>query len=175
VKHPGINRTIRFTAQKLHSMGMFPFPLKPHNSSIPNAFKQPQSWGWQWQALGCTENSHVPWDRAPWPNLGLWLLPSNLVCLDSDTPEAEVWAQANLSETPWVTRTARGKHRYYRLVAPSRVPTDNKPFPGLDRKARGYVLAPGSWHFSGEVEYEPEGDWEVLYLPSREPRDGSFY
>ena len=87
---------------------------------------------------------------------------SGVVCVDSDSSEAEAWAAANLPETAMMTRTAKGRHRFYRH--PGR-PVPNKARihgrAGLELDVRGdggYVVGPGSLHVSG-VWYEREGAW----------------
>lgn len=99
-----------------------------------------------------------------------------LVVVDSDSPEAEAWAQTNLPSSPWTVRTRKGFHRYYKW------PTGVKDLPtrlqicidgtklNLDIKASGYVLAPGSIHPSGHV-YDPMRDWQASdELPEFDPK-----
>lgn len=143
-----------FSAAYLHPKGLYLFPL----AADPQRFKQPASSGWQTIATTATDDDRRAWDEHEL-NLGLYLRPSRLVVLDSDTAEAESWAQGHLPRTPWITRTAKGRHRFYRLAEGAGTPTDNKPIAGLDRKASGYVLAPGSWHYEANRPYIPEGDW----------------
>lgn len=92
--------------------------------------------------------------------------------LDSDTAAAEAWV-ARLPATPWITRTAQGRHRFYRLADGTDAPSNRVRLLacGLDRKCGGgYVVAPGSIHWSG-VLYEAEGDWTVplAELPCYDP------
>lgn len=86
---------------------------------------------------------------------------SSVVCIDTDTPEAEAWAAANLPLTPMRTRTQRGRHRYYRRpYALNIVPAFIK-VEGLSieiRRDGQYAVAPGSVHPSGFV-YEEEEPW----------------
>ncbi len=59
---------------------------------------------------------------------------SGVVVVDTDTQEAEEWAEANLPPTPWVVLTGvkdpvtgwRGRHRYYRSPSPPDSPTRNR-------------------------------------------------
>ncbi|HQL49369.1 MAG TPA: bifunctional DNA primase/polymerase [Holophaga sp.] len=160
-----------YSAVRLRGMGFFPFPLGDHDARDLKAFKRPRYSGWQAIATTAEDFRLAHWDEQGW-NLGLFLRPSRLVVLDSDTLEAEAWASGKLPETPWMTRTAQGRHRFYRLAEGQGTPVDNKPVPGLDRKAAGYVLAPGSWHHGAGVPYQPEGDWNapILALPVYDPR-----
>lgn len=167
---PTATRRGRFSAVNLRTMGLFPFPLADPSTEDPRQFKRPRYAGWQAVSTDPEEFRLAHWDEQGW-NLGLYLRPSRLVVMDSDTPEAEAWAAAKLPETPWMTRTAQGRHRFYRLAEGQGTPTDNKPVPGMDRKAAGYVLAPGSWHYAAGCEYRPEGDWTLplLELPVYSP------
>lgn len=159
------------TAVRLYLAGLRPFPLADHDAKDPRAFKRPRYTGWQNVATSSEHFRRAHWDEQGW-NLGLYLAASRLVVLDSDTEGAEAWASSSLPETPWVTRTAKGRHRFYRLTEEQGTPVDNKPVPGLDRKARGYVLAPGSWHHEAGRPYVPEGDWSqpIQALPVYDPR-----
>ena len=142
---PTPERRGRFSAENLHGMGLFPFPLHDPDSDDPRAFKKPRWGGWQTTALESTPSQRKTWDQVGF-NLGIYLGPSQLVVVDSDSPEAEAWAVANLPKTPWMVGTAHGFHRYYRLAPGAAAPPDNRPMAGLalDVKAHGYVLAPGS-------------------------------
>ncbi len=71
------------------------------------------------------------WARYPDASIALltgWQY--DLVVVDTDTPEAERWARAELPPTPRVVRTRRGWHRYYR-------------HPGLETRSKGHEVAPG--------------------------------
>lgn len=169
---PQPGRDPKFSASFLTSIGLFVHPLRDHNPTDPDDFKRPRHTGWQHLAEHATEADLQAWDAAGY-NLGVHLSPSSLVVLDTDTPTAEQWAVEHLPPTPWRTRTAQGRHRYYRLPEGMIAPKNNKPIPGMDRKAPGgYTAAPGSWHWKAGVPYLPEGDWTVpieelpLYNPS---------
>lgn len=159
---PTLERRGRFSAENLHAMGLFPFPLHDPDSDDPRAFKRPRWGGWQTTALESTASQRKTWDQVGF-NLGLYLAPSRLVVIDTDSPEAEAWAAANLPKAPWMVQTAHGFHRYYRLAPGAAAPPDNRPMAGLalDVKAHGYTLAPGSWHHGAGAPYEPMGDWHV--------------
>ena len=86
---------------------------------------------------------------------------TDIVGLDLDSARAIAWAECNLPDTPWVTRSGRegvGEHRVYRY------PTDLPPgryianrtaiegVPGLDIRAKGgYLAMPPSVHKSGRT------------------------
>jgi len=95
---------------------------------------------------------------------------SGIVVVDSDSKDAELWCQEHLLPTPWMVKTARGVHRYYRTDGP--VSGRNHPGePRVDVKGDGgYVVAPFSVHRTGVI-YEPVGDWTVPKddLPTYDP------
>jgi hypothetical protein len=69
-------------------------------------------------------------------------LPSGVVVIDADTPEAAVMMEAEYGEP--TVRTRRGGHWYYRHPRNGKV-TSSKVRDGLDRKGDGgYVVAPPS-------------------------------
>ena len=101
-----------------------------------------------------------------WPDANLAIVTgkvSNLIVIDADGPEGEKWVLENLSHTPLVVKTARGKHSYY---CP---PSDGFPknavgiAPEVDiRSQGGYIIAPPSRHSSGcfyEWEIQPGLDF----------------
>jgi len=148
-------------ALTFRSIGLYPFPLQDPVPGDCNSGKRPRFSDWQILAIEATDKQLELWSANGW-NLGLSLGPSRLVALDSDTPAAEEWA-AQLPPTPWVTATAKGRHRFYRLPENVDAPSNKVRVLacGLDRKAAGgYVVAPGSIHWTGTI-YEAEGDWTV--------------
>lgn len=108
---------------------------------------------------------------------------SGVVVVDTDSPEAEAWADKNLPPTPWVVLTGiknsangfRGVHRYYRYpkgqqvtnrasievgALRKRVVDGRRVGTGLDIRGQGgYVVAPGSRHSSG-VRYSVTNEWQ---------------
>jgi len=160
MKYPTSARMSIFSAVHMRAMGLFPFPLANPRILGREKFKHPGMRLWQFHAEFSCADQLISWDREG-RNLGLYLRPSGLVALDSDTEEAESWATKNLPETPWVTNTAKGRHRLYRLGRFAQTPIDNKPIPGMDRKHSGYIVAPGSRHFAVNWQVPSEGDWSV--------------
>lgn len=134
-------------------LGLKLFPVTPH--------KRPAMVGWQAYAVNATIDSI----RNDWRNgyraFGIYLKPSRIVVFDADNKAADLWADSNLPETPMMTLTRRGSHRYYRLPDGMAAPKDNRPIAGIpiDRKAKGYVIAPGSK--IGGFMYEPVTFWDT--------------
>ncbi|MCE7871441.1 DUF3987 domain-containing protein [bacterium CPR1] len=88
---------------------------------------------------------------------------SGLVVVDTDSPEAEEWARANLPATRAMVRTSKGWHRYYRapdvpVRNAARIQTGQGKLALDVRGDGGYVLAPGSPHPDGGL-YEPTEPW----------------
>ena len=82
---------------------------------------------------------------------------SGIVVVDTDTTEGEQWVRENLPAPPFMVRTAKGVHRYYRHPG-GRVGNKARIRDGVDiRGDGGYVLGPGSTHPSG-VLYELIGE-----------------
>lgn len=98
-----------------------------------------------------------------------------LIVVDTDTPDAEHWAQRHVPTTPFVVETKRGRHRY--LKAPA---TPTPPFIRRDgltiesRRAGEYVVGPGSLHEDGVTRYvASEWSWRWDDLPTF-PADFDF-
>ena len=84
---------------------------------------------------------------------------SLLVVVDTDTDEGEHGVRDDLPETPFMVKTAKGFHRYYRHPGGT-VRNKARIREGVDIRADGgYVLGPGSVHPSG-ITYQP-----IRYLP----------
>ncbi len=160
------------TPADLVGLGLKLFPVTPQ--------KRPAMIGWQKYAIEATlDNLRDDWRRG-FRAFGIYLRPSRLVVLDADTPAAKAWAAQTLPDTPMMTLTKRGDHRFYRLADGAKPPKDNRPIAGvaLDRKAKGYVIAPGS--LLGGFVYKPVSFWDTpitelpeypvsLFPPEREP------
>lgn len=90
---------------------------------------------------------------------------SGLVVVDEDSSQARAWADAHLPETPWMTGTAKGRHRFYRhpgspVRNKARVQTPDGRIELDVRGDGGFVVAPTSMHQSG-LRYQKLGDWGV--------------
>ena len=102
------------------------------------------------------------------------VLPTDVVVLDLDTPEALEWAKANLPDTPWKVTTGReggGQHWGYRypvLPEGQYIKTQARLFgvKGLDiRGFGGYVSMPPSMHKSGKTYEWQQGTFDFKKLP----------
>ncbi len=90
---------------------------------------------------------------------------SGIAVVDTDSPASEDWAKTHLPDTPWIVKTAKGRHRYYRhpggLVRNrAGVLTADGRFKLDIRADGGYALGRGSIHPSG-CRYLAEGDWSA--------------
>lgn len=87
---------------------------------------------------------------------------SGIVVVDVDSAAAVPWVRWNLVPTPWVVKTHKGWHLYYR--PPYWLPVGNRArFAGMALDVRGdggYVIGPGSSHASGAV-YRAVGNWRA--------------
>jgi hypothetical protein len=84
---------------------------------------------------------------------------------DSDSPETEAWVAAHLPPTPFQVRTARGLHRYYRLVwdAPHFFHRDTHT---IEFRHRGqYVVGPGSVRPNGAAYMAAPWSWNINDVP----------
>lgn len=152
-------------------------------SLFPVADKKPTGTWTPYQTARAPKETMKRW-RESCSDFGIATGPiSGVVVVDTDTPEAEAWAEANLPPTPWVVFTGikdrrtgfRGVHRYYRYPVTGdignrasietdtltrRVVDGKRVGTGLDVRGQGgYVVAPGSSHPSG-VRYEVSNEWE---------------
>lgn len=90
-----------------------------------------------------------------------------LAVADSDDAETEAWAAEHLPPTPFVVYTARGIHRYYRLVKPDSTPHFfYRNGLTMEFRHRGqYVIGPGSTHKSGVVYTAADWSWQLKDVP----------
>lgn len=135
-------------ARLLAEHGFSVMPLKPRD-------KTPSLSAWKQLQSAPADPEQVEAWAAEFPNAN-WavLMGPSLVGVDTDTDEADAWAEKTLPKTPFKVRTGKGRHRYYR-VSPG-LDIRNSAMNGLDtRGAGGYLVAPGSVHASGK-RYELE-------------------
>lgn len=148
-----------FNLIALEPRGKKPHPGLYANGGIKRVFSE-----------GMTEESVFEiFERYPEANIGI--LTNNLTVIDADCPEAIEFIEANLTPTPLVVSTGKGRHYYY---GPSDVSRVTKPLPsgGEAFSIRGprsinYVVAPGSIHPSGEFyAWVRFGDIGIDELPT---------
>src|SRR5690606_10738565 len=110
-------------------------------------------------------------DRARrWTNYGvvLGLYPGGgggLAVVDTDNDDAEAWARRNLIDTPFMVRTGKGMHRYYRVAQdiPNFIHRDGHT---IEFRNRGqYVVGPGSIHSTGKLYSTLPWDREFKQIP----------
>jgi hypothetical protein len=85
--------------------------------------------------------------------------------VDSDDPETELWVINNIPPTPFIVNTARGKHRYFRLIndAPHFFHREGHT---IEFRHRGqYVVGPGSLHASGFTYHANDWSWDIREIP----------
>jgi hypothetical protein len=146
------------TSVRLFDLGLRLFPIRPRSKKPACA---------SWDDYRCTRA-----EAANFTNYGVCLT-NSLGVVDTDTPEAEAWAAAHLPDTPFKVRTARGIHRYYRIVGPvpSFIYRDGQKMEF--RKQGQYVVGPGSVHPSGFIYTATDWSWHLDDLPIF-PRDFVF-
>jgi len=113
-----------------------------------------------WDDFECTRE-----EAAAFTNYGVALGPVGYGVCDTDTPESEEWAAAHLPHTPFKVRTARGVHRYYRLLNPAPKFIHRDELTIEFRNAGQYVLGPGSLHPSGAVYVADDWSWRLQEVP----------
>lgn len=141
------------TAQRLEllALGYRPIPLAAGAKTPPKAFPLAE----YLSGSPITPDVIETWARR-WPeatNTGL-LCGGDLLVIDADNAAIVRYLDTiGLPMTP-VVETSRGRHYYFQRPAwlTSSQTGEGAPLPGLDAKATGYVVAPGSLHPSG-AEY----------------------
>lgn len=141
--------------RRLHELGLDIIPLKPRDK-IPAFDVLPRDENGQptwepYKTQRATDEEHLRWfgngaDR----NAGI--ICSELVVVESDTPEAETWCANHLPRTPMKTQSARGVHRFYRRPTGADAVFEIPPsitVEGIEieiKRNGQYVVAPGSVH-----------------------------
>ena len=179
VEHPQIrDYSPEDAAGWLCSLGMSVFPLRPRDKRPPEGF--------MWNSFR-TERPSVARvselaDQYPECNWAVALGPvSDAVVVDCDDRAALDWVRAHYLPTPWVTKTGKGWHLWYRHPHDGDIQNQNLRAQGVNaeiKSAGTYVVAPQSVHPSGAVYrlWTEEGaDWdsvpEFAPLPSRDNID----
>lgn len=159
-------------------------------SLFPVADKVPAVKSWTaFQERLATAETLTAWQRTG-SDFGLATGPvSGVVVVDTDTQEAEQWAEANLPPTPWVVLTGikdeatgfRGRHRYYRYPTHTDRPIGNrasievgnlrrrivttldgkqkKVGTGLDLRAQGGYVVAPGSSHPSGVRYDVTNEW----------------
>lgn len=82
--------------------------------------------------------------------------------IDTDSPENEAWVQEHCPRTPFQVQTARGLHRYYRLMTEATPKFIKRDGCTIEfRNAGQYVIGPGSKHPSGVVYTALPWTWNL--------------
>lgn len=144
-------------AQWHFDSGFVVFPLKPRT-------KEPACRSWD--DYTCEREAVTGW-----PSYGVGL--RGWLVVDTDDTPAEQLAAASMPDTPFRVKTARGMHRYYRLVGTKKYPIDSVPHfihrDGLTIEARHgqghYVVGAGSVHPSGAIYRVADWSWNVHDVP----------
>ena len=142
--------------------GYSPVPLLRHNKVPP---KELGSWQ-QFKERQPTTEEITRWfkDR---DDLVVALICGKFIVVDADTPEACIWAEENLPNTPCKVITGKGMHYYYNnpenyTTYVARRTETSDPAKLIDiRGVGGLIIAPYNIHATGAV-YEPKfiADWD---------------
>lgn len=101
-----------------------------------------------------------------WSNYGAALgVGASLGVVDSDSPEIENWVAANVPPTSFMVDTARGVHRYYRLIGAATHFIHRAGHTIEFRNTGQYVVGPGSIHSTGRVYVAREWSWQIQDVP----------
>ncbi|HEX2460895.1 MAG TPA: phage/plasmid primase, P4 family [Vicinamibacterales bacterium] len=133
---------------RLNTLGLSLIPLKPGQKKPDTDALPNQSWA-RYQSERATDAELRSWfGNGATRNVGI--VTGNVVVVETDNPEAEDWCKANLPDTPMMTRSARGFHRYYRRPpAIPEIPAEIRPTEGIKIEVKRdgqMVVGPGSVH-----------------------------
>ena len=155
VAKPLHDKSVLLRARLLHEQGLHLLPLMPGT-------KEPSIRWAQWQKEQMPLSLLRGHLESYGADAGLAIIcgeGSELVVADLDDETAVAWAKDNLPPTPWMTKTARGQHWFYRYP-PAPLPAQAPPWKGELQADGRYVVAPGSLH-PGGARYQALGDWTV--------------
>jgi hypothetical protein len=136
--------------------GYTPVPLLRHNKVPPKELG-----GWQkYKERQPTTEEITRWfkDR---DDLVVALICGKFIVVDADTPEACIWAEKNLPNTPCKVVTGKGMHYYYNnpenyTTYVARRTDTSDPAKLIDiRGVGGLIIAPYNIHATGAI-YEPK-------------------
>jgi hypothetical protein len=115
-------------------------------------------------------NGHwANWDdfTRPRPTGAYGVVLGQLIVVDTDTPKGEDAIAADVPPTPFMVRSARGWHRYFRAPAHRTPATIYRVGLAIEcRRAGQYVVGPGSLHKNGQHIYTASAwSWAWSDLP----------
>ena len=153
----------RDEAHRLWEEGFTVLPAHPRD-------KHPLVRWQQWQNEDPPENLVTDWlTSSRWDNCNYAIVcGKQIVVIDADSEEAEVWVKDNLPFTPRTVKTARGRHYYFKSTPGLEVRNSVNADAKIDVRGKGgIVIAPGSVHESGAVYTEEvtpgfDADWREL-------------
>ena len=142
--------------------GYSPVPLLRHNKVPP---KHLGSWQ-QYKERQPTTEEITQWFKGR-DDLVVALICGKFIVVDADTPEACIWAEENLPNTPCKVITGKGMHYYYNnpeqyTTYVARRTHTSDPAKLIDiRGVGGLIIAPYNIHATGAI-YEPKFilDWD---------------
>ena len=136
--------------------GYSPVPLMRHNKVPPKELG-----GWQqFKDKQPSEEQIKKWFEGR-DDLVVALICGKFIVVDADTPEAVIWAEKNLPNTPCKVVTGKGMHYYYNnpenyTTYVARRTNSSDPAKLIDiRGAGGLIIAPYNIHATGAI-YEPK-------------------
>lgn len=141
------------------------FPIKSPDAAAGIKGKEPDCRSWDDYVCGRSV-------AAKFQNYGVVL--GLLGVIDSDDEATEEWVSKNVPSTPFIVNTARGKHRYYRLITnpPHFIHRNNFT---IELRHRGqYVVGPGSVHASGSTYEAFPWSWSITDIPIFPVKDFNF-
>jgi len=136
--------------------GYSPVPLLRHNKVPP---KELGSWQ-QFKERQPTTEEITRWFKNR-DDLVVALICGDFIVVDADTPEACIWAEENLPNTPCKVVTGKGMHYYYNnpenyTTFVARRTETSDPAKLIDIRGRGgLIIAPYNIHATGAI-YEPK-------------------
>lgn len=160
----------RDEAHRLWEEGFTVLPAHPRD-------KHPLVRWQQWQNEDPPETLVNEWlTSSRWDNCNFAIVTGKqIVVIDADSEEAEVWVKNNLPFTPRTVKTARGRHYYFKSTPGLEVRNAVNADAKIDIRGRGgIVIAPGSVHETGAVyteEVTPGFDADWRELPALEQTD----
>ncbi|MGI0120303.1 bifunctional DNA primase/polymerase [Zooshikella sp. RANM57] len=118
----------------------------------------------QYQDKNPTDAEIEAWtQRWPQANYGI-ITGKSVVVVDADSLEAVTFMESGkVGRTPWKVKTSKGKHYYFQYDDKVAIRNSSNTKTKIDiRGEGGYVVAPGSVHYTGVVyEWELDASWPI--------------